>query len=300
MVLSPVASQTVCHMPRRRGLTLIELIVVLMVLVALAGVLIPMLPSMLTRAHVGAHTTNVTEATKLILSYQATNNGFPDQWDSLTNGTTLIDYIAGGVLDPQASVPPTPWSTGGPPGVANQAGGVLTASAVTPNELIALNAAAITKVHNLVMSGGTPWDGNPFDPTFDNYANPPTGFTTLAAGSNLAYIDPVANPVAFNFLQNQYPSWSRTARYVALGIGPRCTMIGKMATTAPVHFSDTPDAAPEFSYGRFVAIFKVSDPSAPGGVNMAQLAAVAALHSVGPTNLDSEFQNWYQLDNGGS
>src|SRR5580692_5139456 len=102
----------------RPGLTLMELVVVLMVLVALAGVLVPMLPSMLTRAHVAAHTTNVTELTKVIMEYQALNNGFPDQWDSLTDGgTNLINYMAGGVMDPIA-VPSTPWSAGGPQGNA--------------------------------------------------------------------------------------------------------------------------------------------------------------------------------------
>jgi hypothetical protein len=70
--------------------------------------------------------------------------------------------------------------------------------------------------------------------------------------------------------------------------------------TPPVHFSDTQDAAPDFSYARFVAIFKVSDPNAPGGVNMAQFVGCAAIHSVGPTNLSSEFQNWNQINNGGS
>ena len=44
-----------------KGFTLLELIVVLMILVALAGILIPLFPSMLTRAHVSAHTTNTTE-----------------------------------------------------------------------------------------------------------------------------------------------------------------------------------------------------------------------------------------------
>jgi hypothetical protein len=115
----------------------------------------------------------------------------------------------------------------------------------------------------------------------------------------LAYLTPGnASWTAFQ-LQN-YPGWSPTANYVVLGIGPRCTMIGKMALTAPIHFSDTQDAAPEFSYGRFVAIFKVSDSNAPGGVNMAQFVGVAAIHSVGPNNLDSEFQNWNQVNNGGS
>jgi prepilin-type N-terminal cleavage/methylation domain-containing protein len=273
----------------RNGLTLMELIVVLMILVALAGIIIPMLPSMLTRAHVATHTTNVTEITKLIITYQATHTGFPDQWDAMTNGTTMINYMAGGTMDPQ-----TP-----PPG--GQAGGVFTQSNPTQGELNALNAAGIGKVHmQLATPGGTDWAGNAFDPTFANYSAAPTAPTTIGTSTALVYIDPQANGTALTFIQQNYPSWSQTGRYIALGIGPRCTMIGTNAVQAPVHFSDTPDASPAFSYARFVAIFKVSDTSAPGGVNMAQLVGVAAIHSNGPNSLDSEFQNWNQLNNGGS
>src|SRR5579862_6496570 len=102
----------------RNGLTLMELIVVLMILVALAGIIIPMLPSMLTRAHVATHTTNVTEIAKLILTYQATHPGFPDQWDSMTDGNNMINYLAGGVLLP-----------GGGGSATTQGGGVFVAQA---------------------------------------------------------------------------------------------------------------------------------------------------------------------------
>ena len=123
----------------RPGLTLMELVVVLIVLVALAGILVPMLPSMLTRSHVATHTTNVVEIAKLIMTYQATNNAFPDQWDSMVDPAgAQITYLAGGVLNP------TPGS-GGPNG---QAGGLFTAQVPTQAELTALNAAGIRSVHN--------------------------------------------------------------------------------------------------------------------------------------------------------
>jgi Tfp pilus assembly major pilin PilA len=297
MILTPSVKKTAPRGLRRVGLTLMELIVVLLVLVALAGVLIPMLPSMLTRAHVAAHTTNVTEISKLIMSYQAFNNAFPNNWDSMVDPAgNQITYLAGGVLDP------TPGS-GGPGG---QAGGVFTAQAPTAAEVAALNAAGINSVFTqstyTTAPGPADWAGNPFDPTFANYATAPTAPTTITTTTKLTYLTPTNNfwngPTGF--MQQNYPGWSPTANYVALGLGLRCSMIGKMAIAPPVHFSDTQDASPAFSYGRFVAIFKVSDPAAPGGINMAQLVGVAAIHSIGPTNLDSEFQNWNQISNGGS
>jgi prepilin-type N-terminal cleavage/methylation domain-containing protein len=275
--------------PHRPGLTLIELIVVLMILVALAGMLIPLLPSMLTRAHVSAHTTNVVELAKAVSTYQSLNNGYPDQWDSLTDGTNLVNYLPGGALDPQT------------PPAGGQAAGQLTGSTPTQAELTALNNAGITKVHLMVKSSGTtPWDGNAFDPTFDYYSGQPNAPTTISTGTNLAFLDPANNAAAMTLLQSNYPSWSTTARYVVLGIGPRCTLIGRGAVTCPVHFGDNPAISPENGYGRFCAIFKVSDTAAPGGINNAVLVGIAPIHDVGLIGLDGEFQNWYQINNGGS
>jgi prepilin-type N-terminal cleavage/methylation domain-containing protein len=47
-----------CSPNGRRGLTLLELVVVLVILVALAGSLVPMLPGMLSRARVAEQSAN--------------------------------------------------------------------------------------------------------------------------------------------------------------------------------------------------------------------------------------------------
>jgi type II secretory pathway pseudopilin PulG len=294
MILPQSRTSAAARRQRRIALTLIELIVVMMILVALAGILVPMLPSMLTRAHVSAHTSNVVELSKAIGAFQSLNNAYPDQWDALTDGNTLINYIAGGVLDPQ---PP-------PPG--GMAGGQLTASVPTAAELNALNSAGIFHVQLMVPqalpAGTAMWDGGAFDPTFDYYPAAPTTppGTAISTTTNLAYLDPTNNPNALALIQSNYPAWSTTARYVVLGIGSRCTLIGRGAVTSPVHFGDTPSISPEYSYGRFCGIFKVSDPTIPGGIANAVLVGVAPIHDVGLIGLDSEFQNWYQLNNGSS
>lgn len=48
----------------RRGLTLMELLVVLVILIALAGIVIPQLPSMLGRAETSSGATSQTETIK--------------------------------------------------------------------------------------------------------------------------------------------------------------------------------------------------------------------------------------------
>ena len=63
----------VSQMNRRRakeaGLTLIELLVVLAVLIALAGIVVPQLPNMLTRSHSAAASTNIPELNKSFQSF---------------------------------------------------------------------------------------------------------------------------------------------------------------------------------------------------------------------------------------
>ena len=89
-----------------------------------------------------------------------------------------------------------------------------------------MQSAGIAHVYLMqATTGGTMWDGNGFDPTFDNYSGPPGTATTITTGTTLVFIDPTANPVAQSFIQSQYPSWSTTASYVAVGIGDRSTVM---------------------------------------------------------------------------
>jgi len=60
----------------RQGLTLLELVVVMVILVALAGILVPMLPSMLGRAHAVNHSANVSEMNKIWGLYGPTPSKF--------------------------------------------------------------------------------------------------------------------------------------------------------------------------------------------------------------------------------
>src|SRR5207245_6349560 len=79
--------------PARRGLTLMELVIVLVILVALAGIVIPLLPNMLTRAHTASAATNMQEVIKLIATYAQLTFAYPDGWDSLTDGANIVSYV---------------------------------------------------------------------------------------------------------------------------------------------------------------------------------------------------------------
>ena len=64
------------------GLTLVELLVVLVILIAVAGVVVPMLPNLLTRGHDAAVATNIAEVEKALTGFFTANLAYPDQFDT--------------------------------------------------------------------------------------------------------------------------------------------------------------------------------------------------------------------------
>ena len=277
---------------RRQALTLIELIVVMMILIALAGLLVPMLPSMLTRAHTSTCSTNMAECCKAITTYQALYQSYPNNWDALTDGTTMINYLAGSGLN------------GWPPGQGNGAGnGEVTQITLTAAEALNLTGVGITSVQPMVATAGTtPGDQQAFDPTFNYYVStlPTTGALPITTGSILAGLDPTNPANTATIARCISLNLPLTGHYVCLGIGTRVSMVGKTIQTAPVHFGDQPALNPEYGYERLVAIFKVSDTAVGTNFTQAQFVGTAPIHDTGVGSIPDELQNWYSLTNNGS
>jgi type II secretory pathway pseudopilin PulG len=273
-------------------LTLIELVVVMTILIALGGLLVPMFASMLTRGHTSTCSTNIGEVSKAVEQYQLLYGTYPNNLDSFidTSGA-LITYFANGAACPAQYLTP---------GIG-QAGGQVTLGTPTAAETTALLNAGITTVMPMATYAAL---STGFDPTFNYYAdylNP--GATTLtptsvATASSLAYIDPTSGNTAAIQICNKL-GWALTGRYVVLGVGTRNTMVGKTMVSAPVHYGDQPVLNPEYGYQHIVAVFKVSD-SATSAFTTAQMVGAGPLHDIGLGTINDELQNWYQLENNGS
>ncbi|OAI46895.1 hypothetical protein AYO44_10590 [Planctomycetaceae bacterium SCGC AG-212-F19] len=248
---------------RRNGLTLMELIVVLVILVALAGVLIPLLPSMVKRAHTASGATNTSEITKYVQTYQQLYLSYPDEWDALTDGTTMISYLPGTVD--------------------------LIADSPTATEVAALQAAGVGNVHYLSAAPGV----DPWTPTFNPYATQPTpggpkpAPIAITTSTKLVFLDPATNAAALKMGQ------SGTGRYVVMGLGKRCTLVGKVATDAPVHFGDGPQLNAANFYMRFAAVFKVSDTNPGVVINQAVFVGAVGIHDDGIAGTDSHLEEYY-------
>ena len=272
------------HRAVRRGLTLVELIVVLTILVAVATIIIPLLPNVLTKANQATDTTQITELAKAIQSYRAATTAYPDNLDLLTDGTTMPAYLP-------ESIP-----SGGTTPVA--LGGYAVAGPLTAAELTALNNAGI----QFVQPMATDTTGAGFQATVNPYtsdiASNQTTISPTATTLNFAVIDPNTNTnLPTNFLQvarNADP----TARYVLLGVGSRCSMVSKTIQEAPMAVPTNRIVSPSNTYFRYGVIYKVSGTEIAGtttsaGTGTARLVAIVSLESGIPQGSEQELVNFF-------
>jgi hypothetical protein len=194
------------------------------------------------------------EMVKWIQTYEQLNLSFPDEWDSLTDGTTIVNYL--------------PNSGGATP---LPSGGQLGPHALTQAEVDALNNLGIKKVHDLLTD-------KPESPTFAPYKNAVTAPTVLAAGSEVVELTPAA--------ANEKLGLSINGTYLVFGLGKRCTLIGRTVAEAPVVSADEPGINPADFYGRFLIVVKV----AQDGVTLprAQFVGTVSMH---PNEVDGAGQH---------
>lgn len=214
----------------RNGLTLLELVIVMTILAALAGIAVAMFPRLMNRAHIATCSANLPELAKAIQMYEATSmDGYPDRMD------TLVVSGGGGLA------PFLPLRNGGIAGV--------TVGPLTEDEVEALHEAGIRQV-TVMSDGGPDWH-----PSFWPYGTP------LADGPPLATIDDstqVAFLDAFAAQQQGISTNGPEDRFVVFGLGSPCRMFGRTLNEAPVHFSDSLEGNPNQRYMRFVAVYQVA------------------------------------------
>ena len=262
---------------RRCGLTLMELVVVLLILAALAGILVPMLPNMLSCAHTATGATNTGELAKAVQLYQASYMKYPDNFDSLLNTSgTLLAYLPGG-------------ATGTP------CGGDLGTFTLGPNTLAALNGAGITTVWNIDDTG----TASDFSPTFNPY--PATGGSTpLASGGTIAILSPTG-ALHLNLVRpdntGNPPAASGMPVLAVFGVGRRCSMVGKTINDPPTHDTDDPTQTPNLVYARFGVVFQLtqSTNTDADALGSAQFVGTVSMHPNNVVSTDGHLQEYYNL-----
>jgi prepilin-type N-terminal cleavage/methylation domain-containing protein len=246
----------------RPGLTLIELVVVMVILAAVAGIVLPLLPNMVGRAHTTTGATNIAEAAKAIQTYEAIHLAYPTNFDSLTltpAGTGTLPTFLPATTD-------------------------LNVTALSDDTADALANAGVNSVRTMVASG-TNWS-----PTFYPYADADTDgipdATPIADTVNLATLKTttaarlgLANPL--------------TTTYVVLGLGGYTSMQGKSLQEAPVHFGDSAADAPTNVYARYGVVFQVTDGSG-AALEKARLAQIVAFHDDAIIGLNEHMKEYFE------
>jgi prepilin-type N-terminal cleavage/methylation domain-containing protein len=250
--------------PHRRGLTLIELVVVMVILAAVAGIVLPLLPGMVTRAHSSTSATNIGEVAKAIQTHQAAYLAYPNNLDSIITGSGAVaTYV---------------------PGAAS---GDFVVVNATANHVDSLNEVGVTHLAQMVESAGGDWNPT-FYPYGANSALSPKVApisTVIATGTPLATLSLAAK-------QRLGLATDADTLYVVLGMGGYTSMQGKTLQEAPVHFADKQGEGPNKAYARYGVIFQVTNGTQV--LEKAQLTQVVAFHDDGIVGLNQHLAEYHE------
>lgn len=246
---------------RRRGLTLLELVVVVAILAALAGILVPLLGNLLFSAHTASGVTNIVEVEKLVQTYASIPGGdrCPNLLDNIvdqTEGKDLMSYVKTNSSATTPDITKVPLT--------------LTLAHVT-----SLNAAGITKVAQLTEKP-TPlgnWSPTLF-PYGDGTVSTPA-FIDLATGMKVAQL--AATVAARKFAA------PAAGTYAVFGLGKYNSMAPKYIQEAPVWYNPNANSDPNTVYSRFGLVFRVDGSTASfiGAVELSTMGAMARDDNLG-------------------
>ncbi len=238
----------------RKGLTLLELLLVLVVLIATSGILVAVFPNILGLSHSASSSANIEAVTRQLENHKAMFGGYPDSLDLLIDDADTLVELGG-------SIAPTE----------------LTVSATTGNErwLDALAEAGITGVIEHPSTLGdeetqTTFGGNAV--AVDAGAVTPDNLVTLGTDAIARLgLDPATD-------------------YLVLGLGSHNEGIGRSMASAPLHFLAGGESNEEV-YARYLLIFRVPEE---GAAQLATVAAIDSHDEVGEVvGLDGHIAEYY-------
>jgi len=264
---------------RRRGLTLMELVVVLTILVVLGGLVIAAFPNLLKRTHLATHADTIANLNNIWNQSHAMNSRYPDVYDSLLDntGTTLHTRLV--------------------PKLSDQC----TTYTLTANDVTALRSIGITRVVDLaaVPAGGSvTYDAAPLDST--------ALIRVLATGGVVARLDLTAHEAAGNSLKlkrhlirnsdgSTTDNRAKTV-YLVFGVGANSTAVGtgKRMQEAPVHFGGDSGSNPTDYYQRYLVIFSLVDDGSGAKTAYFEGAAAPGNATEGPTGAEESIREYHE------
>lgn len=257
----------------RKGLTLLELVVVMAILIAVAGILVPMLPDMIGKAAQSAGATNITEMDKAVMEYFTVDSDYPDGYDSLLHsGGEICEFLPSPCDDPDA----------------DPVDGKIIAGTIDAGQLKRLYRIGITGVYDFVASGTAPFHTTLYPYAASNAGLPPTTLRTLEADGNVAVLA-VTSGNAGKILPGKTLTTDNT--YVVFGIGDPCTVVAGeigdinirdgLVKEAPIFLHHKAIRKPSEMYCRLCVVYDVGPTGGDGKGRDAQFVCTIGLKGRG-------------------
>jgi len=211
----------------RRGMTLLELVVVVSILAVLAAMLVPQLANMWRPAQTATEADTQGQLTNYLSLFEARTQAYPDRFDSLltTDGSAAYSRLSPDLL-------------------ASTGKQKLTLTTLTNDATSGYYLKSLQKggIYNVM------WH----DETETTPSNSGTIEHALAVGSSVATINASTTADGQNRITAFYPDGLPTGtRLFVFGVGPACTAVGVTMNAAPV----SPHPESYTYYRRYLAVF---------------------------------------------
>jgi len=228
---------------RQAGMTLIELTVVLLVLIGLAGLMIPYVGGFVSKTHDSTGSDSLASVNSAIQRYDVQFLGMPNNFDSLTEDDlttgTVYSKMMGGIT--------MPTMTNNYLKQIDVEGIVFTNAGI--ESLVPMDSATASATFNatlpaVTLSSSTTYKLNAINVKGSACTGAADAMGCIASDSDLGDILGRTVDTSVN-------------DYIVLGVGQESSMVGKTISEAPVHFAQTGAMSADNKYNRIVAIFEV-------------------------------------------
>jgi len=238
---------------RQAGMTLIELTVVLLVLVGLAGLMMPYVGSFVGKTHDATGAQNANRSGEALVRYNTTHNGFPANLDSLLVGAGTA---TGALIDSTMNEAMANMGAGYADATARNTG-LLAAYGWAPLNLAdAGNVSVCGSIGKAGLGTVTDMVLAPANPTFDNAAAiASVDAVAVSMAGAVTCTGSVVEMTSAAVETAMGITADANKTYVVYGIGQLNAAVGKTMQDAPVHFAKNADMNASKAYNRFVAIF---------------------------------------------
>ena len=214
------------HAGKRTGLTLLELLVVLTILIALSGIVVATLPGLLTKTQTATAAANVPEIHSALQRNAMLGGGaIGDRFDSLvTAGGQIPAYVGGG-----------------------ESMQVINLSAADVNALQQLGITELVPAADAASETNATFRSHVAEPV-------PLGSESKLCGLSSSLVQTMAQTV-----------WNIEVgdedRFLLLGVGQQCSLVGAgpeaIFSEAPLHFSDSNLSNPDVMYSRYMIVVQL-------------------------------------------